>query len=122
MYPLVAWDTMLYESYSVSHTYFEHVFPFSLFSVIVVVVAQATRLADELRTEQEHSVQVEKFRKSLEIQIKDMQVRLDEAEAAALKGGRRTIEKLEARVSPHVTSTLSRAQISHMIRLITLII
>ena len=28
-----------------------------------------------------------------------MQVRLDEAEAAALKGGRRTIEKLEARVS-----------------------
>ncbi|XP_011682897.1 myosin-16 isoform X3 [Strongylocentrotus purpuratus] len=61
-------------------------------------IADATRLADELRTEQEHSVQIEKFRKSLEVQIKDMQVRLDEAEAAALKGGRRTIEKLEARL------------------------
>ncbi|XP_041473499.1 myosin-16 isoform X2 [Lytechinus variegatus] len=61
-------------------------------------IADATRLADELRTEQEHSVQIEKFRKSLEINLKDMQVRLDEAEAAALKGGRRTIEKLEARL------------------------
>ncbi|XP_072168144.1 myosin-16-like isoform X1 [Diadema setosum] len=61
-------------------------------------ISDATRLADELRTEQEHSIQIEKFRKSLEVQIKDMQVRLDEAEAAALKGGRRTIEKLEARL------------------------
>ena len=43
--------------------------------------------------------QVEKLRKALESQIKDMQVRLDEAEAQALKGGKKIIQKLEQRVS-----------------------
>lgn len=42
---------------------------------------------------------VEKLRKSLEQQVKDLQVRLDEAEANALKGGKRIIQKLEQRVS-----------------------
>lgn len=41
---------------------------------------------------------VEKLRKSLEQQVKDLQVRLDEAEANALKGGKRIIQKLEQRV------------------------
>ncbi|RNA40218.1 myosin heavy chain, partial [Brachionus plicatilis] len=57
--------------------------------------ADAARLAEELRLEQEHSVNVEKLRKSLEQQVKDLQVRLDEAEANALKGGKRIIQKLE---------------------------
>merc|ERR1739838_214963 len=35
----------------------------------------------------------------LEVTVKDLQARLDEAEAAALKGGKRIIAKLEARVS-----------------------
>ncbi|XP_076459071.1 myosin heavy chain, striated muscle-like isoform X3 [Babylonia areolata] len=61
-------------------------------------MADAARLADELRQEQEHSMQVEKLRKGLEGQIKDMQVRLDEAEAQALKGGKKIIQKLEQRV------------------------
>jgi len=38
------------------------------------------------------------LRKSLEQQVKDLQVRLDEAEANALKGGKRIIQKLEQRV------------------------
>lgn len=42
---------------------------------------------------------MEKLRKALEGQIKDMQVRLDEAEAQALKGGKKIIQKLEQRVS-----------------------
>ena len=46
----------------------------------------------------EHCFSVEKLRKSLEQQIKDLQVRLDEAEANALKGGKRIIQKLEQRV------------------------
>ncbi|XP_076442373.1 myosin heavy chain, striated muscle-like isoform X3 [Babylonia areolata] len=61
-------------------------------------VADAARLADELRQEQDHSMQVEKLRKGLEGQLKDMQARLDEAEAQALKGGKKIIQKLEQRV------------------------
>ncbi|KAK7113251.1 hypothetical protein V1264_012571 [Littorina saxatilis] len=61
-------------------------------------MSDAARLADELRQEQEHSMQVEKLRKGLEQQVKDMQVRLDEAEAQALKGGKKIIQKLEQRV------------------------
>ncbi|OQR72719.1 myosin heavy chain [Tropilaelaps mercedesae] len=58
-------------------------------------MVDAARLADELRAEQEHASSQEKMRKALEIQMKDLQVRLDEAEAAALKGGKKLIEKLE---------------------------
>jgi len=58
-------------------------------------MVDAARLADELRAEQEHAGSQEKMRKALEIQMKDLQVRLDEAEAAALKGGKKLIEKLE---------------------------
>ncbi|CAL1527462.1 unnamed protein product [Lymnaea stagnalis] len=61
-------------------------------------MADAARLADELRQEQEHSLQVEKLRKGLEGNLKDLQVRLDEAEAQALKGGKKMIQKLEQRV------------------------
>ena len=46
---------------------------------------------------------VDKLRKSLEQQVKDLQVRLDEAEANALKGGKRIIQKLEQRVSFLIT-------------------
>ncbi len=58
----------------------------------------ASRLAEELRQEQEHTIQVERLRKGLEQQIKDLQTRLDEAESNALKGGKRIIAKLEQRV------------------------
>ncbi|KAL3101299.1 hypothetical protein niasHT_028055 [Heterodera trifolii] len=60
--------------------------------------ADAARLAEELRQEQEHSQHVDRLRKGLELQIKEMQVRLDEAEAAALKGGKKIIAKLEERI------------------------
>ena len=49
-------------------------------------MVDAARLADELRAEQEHAQQQEKMRKAMEQQIKELQVRLDEAEQAALKG------------------------------------
>lgn len=57
------------------------------------------RLAEELRSEQDHALHSEKMRKTLEITLKDMQARLDEAEAQALKGGRRMIQKLETKAS-----------------------
>ncbi|RZB40752.1 myosin heavy chain, muscle isoform X13 [Asbolus verrucosus] len=61
-------------------------------------MVDAARLADELRAEQDHAQTQEKLRKALETQIKDLQVRLDEAEANALKGGKKMIQKLEQRV------------------------
>jgi len=61
-------------------------------------MVDAARLADELRAEQEHAQNTEKLRKVLETQLKELQGRLEEAEANALKGGKRAIAKLEDRV------------------------
>ena len=61
-------------------------------------MADAARLAEELRQEQEHAMHVDRLRKGLEQQVKEMQVRLDEAEQAALKGGKKIIAKLEQRI------------------------
>ncbi|XP_065090240.1 myosin heavy chain, muscle isoform X3 [Ochlerotatus camptorhynchus] len=61
-------------------------------------MVDAARLADELRAEQDHAQTQEKMRKALEQQIKELQVRFDEAEANALKGGKKAIQKLEQRV------------------------
>jgi myosin heavy chain 6/7 len=58
----------------------------------------ASKLADELRQEQEHAMHIEKLRKQLEMQVKEMQVRLDEAEAVAMKGGKKALIKMEQRV------------------------
>lgn len=51
-----------------------------------------------MRQEQEHAGNVERLRKGLEQQIKDLQIRLDEAEDNSLKGGKRVVAKLEQRV------------------------
>merc|ERR1712002_1147887 len=61
-------------------------------------MVDAARLADELRAEQEHAQTQEKMRKALEVQVKEMQVRLEEAEGNALKSTKKTISKLEGRV------------------------
>ncbi|KAI1730163.1 myosin head (motor domain) domain-containing protein [Ditylenchus destructor] len=58
----------------------------------------AARLAEELRAEQEHAQSQERQRKAIELQLKDLQTRLDEADSLALKGGKRVVTKLEARV------------------------
>ena len=44
------------------------------------------RLADELRSEQEVAMALDRDKKLLEAQTKDAQTRLDEAETNALKG------------------------------------
>merc|ERR1711976_966857 len=58
----------------------------------------AARLADELRVEQEVAQGFEKDRKLLEVQVKDMQQRLDEAETNALKGGKKAMNKMDTRI------------------------
>merc|ERR1711936_855408 len=61
-------------------------------------MVDAARLADELRQEQELAQSFEKDRKSLEAQAKDTQARLDDAEANALKGGKKAMNKMETRI------------------------
>ncbi|ROT62234.1 myosin heavy chain type 3 [Penaeus vannamei] len=57
-----------------------------------------TRLADELRSEQEHASSQEKMRKALEGTVKDLQTRLEESEAAAMKAGKKAVSNMEARI------------------------
>ena len=61
-------------------------------------MVDAARLADELRVEQEVAQVYERDRKLLEVQVKDMQQRLDEAETNALKGGKKAMNKMDTRI------------------------
>ena len=58
----------------------------------------AARLADELRGEQETAQYCEKSRRALEHQVKDMQVKLDDAEQLAVKGGRKVTSRLDQKI------------------------
>merc|ERR1719268_103719 len=58
----------------------------------------AARLADELRAEQENAQHAERNRRALDGQVKDMQVKLDEAEQLAVKGGRKVTSRLEQKI------------------------
>ncbi|CAJ0963541.1 unnamed protein product, partial [Mesorhabditis belari] len=60
-------------------------------------MSDAARLADALRLEQDHSNTIDRGKKALEQQLREFQTRLDEAEAAALKGGKKVIQQLEKR-------------------------
>lgn len=62
-------------------------------------ISDAERLAAELRNEQDRTMNVEKARKHMENQVKDLQTRLDDAEKAALQGGKKIIQKLEQKVN-----------------------
>merc|ERR1712111_183956 len=61
-------------------------------------MADAARLADELRAEQEHSGSQEKAKRALEAQILELEGRLAEANEVAAKGGRNAMAKLESRI------------------------
>lgn len=55
-------------------------------------------MAEELKKEQDTSAHLERMKKNPEVTVKDLQHRLDEAESLAMKGGKKQIQKLEARV------------------------
>ena len=59
---------------------------------------QAAMMAEELKKEQDTSAHLERMKKNLEVTVKDLQHRLDEAENLAMKGGKKQLQKLEARV------------------------
>merc|ERR1711953_698687 len=58
----------------------------------------AARLADELRCEQDMAQNIDRERRLLEAQVKDMQARLDDAEQNALKGGKKAMSKMDTRI------------------------
>ena len=55
-------------------------------------------MAEELKKEQDTCAHLERMKKNLELTVKDLQHRLDEAESLAMKGGKKQLQKLEARV------------------------
>merc|ERR1712038_10710 len=58
----------------------------------------AARLADELRSEQELAQALERERRLLEAQVKDMQARVGEAHTNALKGGKKAMTRMDTRI------------------------
>merc|ERR1719433_24840 len=61
-------------------------------------MVDAARLADELRSEQDHSNSEGRGKRSLETQINELDNRLADAEAAAMKGGKAAMSKLEMKI------------------------
>nr|XP_057904384.1 myosin-8-like [Doryrhamphus excisus] len=61
-------------------------------------ITDAAMMAEELKKEQDTSAHLERMKKNLEATVKDFQLRLDEAEQLALRGGKKELQKLEARV------------------------
>ncbi|KAG7270989.1 hypothetical protein CRUP_014588 [Coryphaenoides rupestris] len=59
---------------------------------------QTERARKELKKEQDTSAHLERMKKNVEVTVKDLQYRLDEAESLALKGGKKQLQKLESRV------------------------
>uniref|UniRef100_A0A8C9VHQ5 Myosin heavy chain, fast skeletal muscle-like n=1 Tax=Scleropages formosus TaxID=113540 RepID=A0A8C9VHQ5_SCLFO len=61
-------------------------------------ITDAAMMAEELKKEQDTSAHLERMKKNLEVTVKDLQHRLDEAESLAMKGGKKQLQKLEGRV------------------------
>merc|ERR1711922_26064 len=61
-------------------------------------MVDAARLADELRAEQDHVTGQANAKRTLEAQLAELELRLADAEAAAMKGGKAAMAKLEMRI------------------------
>merc|ERR1711915_424767 len=61
-------------------------------------IGDAAMMAEGLKKEQDQSAHLERMKKNLEVAVKDLQHRLDEAENLAMKGGKKQLQKLESRV------------------------
>merc|ERR1711994_954658 len=61
-------------------------------------MVDAARLADELRSEQDHVSVQSKAKRSLETQMAEMENRLADANESAMRGGKNAMAKLESRI------------------------
>nr|CAD7427218.1 unnamed protein product [Timema monikensis] len=62
------------------------------------VQVELKHTVEVLHEEQERIVKIDAIKKSLEIEVKNLSVRLEEVEANAIVGGKRIISKLESRI------------------------
>ncbi|XP_056144570.1 myosin-16-like [Lampris incognitus] len=76
-------------------------------------VTDATRLCEELRQEQERTSHLERIKKNQEQNLRDLTLKLEEAEQQALKAGKRTIQKLETRIK-ELENELDQEQKRHV--------
>merc|ERR1711973_148929 len=61
-------------------------------------MVDAARLADELRSEQDHATAENRGKRALDSQLGELENRLADAEAAAMKGGKNAMSKLEMKI------------------------
>ncbi|KAM9855622.1 myosin-7-like [Aulostomus maculatus] len=61
-------------------------------------ITDAALMAEELKKEQDSSSILERMKKNMESTVKELQVKVDETEQMALKGGKKQLHKLETRV------------------------
>ena len=59
---------------------------------------EAAQLADELRSQQENSAKAEGDKKESEARVRELQVKVDDAEINAIKWGEKMVAKLAVRV------------------------
>ena len=59
---------------------------------------EAAQLADELRSQQENSAKAEGDKKESEARVRELQVKVDDAEINAIKWGEKIVAKLAVRV------------------------
>lgn len=60
--------------------------------------ADADRLAEEVRSEQDHANHIDRQRKGLELLAKELQAKIDDAERAMVQFGQKALSKLEERI------------------------
>merc|ERR1712029_954682 len=61
-------------------------------------MVDASRLADELRAEQDHCSAQQKTKRALDAQVRELEIRLADVVETATKGGKNAIAKLEGRI------------------------
>merc|ERR1712029_1089140 len=61
-------------------------------------MVDAARLADELRAEQDHATAEDRGKRALDMQINELENRISDAEASAMKAGKAAMGKLEMRI------------------------
>ena len=75
---------------------------------------EVNRLASELARAQENYAQADSLRKGLETEIREISLRLEEAESYAQREGKRLVAKLQGRVS-NVQNFHSKCKISKIL-------
>ncbi|KAL3975073.1 hypothetical protein ACER0C_023699 [Sarotherodon galilaeus] len=61
-------------------------------------ITDAAMMAEELKKEMDSSTMLERMKRNMESTVKELQVKLDETEQMALKGGKKQLHKLETTV------------------------